>query len=277
MDNPCSDHLFSPQKNIKKHSGGGWEITGEVRMGVLTPISGNSSSQKQWRDVEMTGYVYVIDKFHSDYGSHFSFYGRGGSHTACSGSGLECCDGSSYKVDLDVDKPGEVYTKKEISHPHYASSKGDHQTGATMMHKWVGWKGIIFNRANNSVVIQGYIDKNGDNNWVSAFTVYDNSSSHWAASGGHKGCTNFITGKTRENDDVIAWSGPHVTFRSDGLTWAFKDLSVREICALGSQADCAKIDHRADGCHNMKEGSGCASAKCHIGEHEPFVPTPGGC
>jgi hypothetical protein len=264
---PCSDHMFSPGKPIKKHSGGGWEITGEVRMGVNTLTSGNISNTHQWRDVEITGYVYVIEKFHSSYGSHFSFYGRGGKHTDCSGN-LDCCDGSAYKGDLDVDNPGDVWVKKEVFHPKYTDKKGQNKTGAKMLHSWTGWKVAIYNKNNETVVVEGYIDKDATNNWHKAFTVTDTPSSHWSAHGEHHGCKNYLTGKQRGADDVLAWAGPVVTFRSDGLTWAFKELSVREICALGSQAECAKQDHRPNGCHNMEMGDKCAAQSCHVGGPE---------
>jgi hypothetical protein len=252
---PCSDHLFSPGDPIKKYSGGGWEITGEVRMDVLTALTGSHS--KQWRDVEITGKIYVISTFHSSYGSHFSFYARGGRHTDC-GSNNECCDGSAYKGDLDVDKPGDTWGKKELWHVDYASNRGEHSTGVALIKRWVGWKVVIFNVNNHTVHMQGYIDKDADDNWVRAFNISDTGG--WGASE-RSGCKNYLNDKQRTKDEVLAWSGPSVTYRSDGVTWAFKDLSVREVCALGGADKCDNDEFH--GCANMKEGSSCADAKCH--------------
>ena len=69
-------------------------------------------SSKDWKNVEMTGYVKVNS---GQSGENFAWYARGGRHT---GNGNpEGCEGVAYKADLGYD--GRTRFAKEQWHVSY--------------------------------------------------------------------------------------------------------------------------------------------------------------
>jgi hypothetical protein len=97
MVNPTSDGRFNPQDQITRNSDGSWKMrSDQVRMQVYTSNGYNSNqitsdsgqskvatrgfmgSLKDWRDVEITGYVKLNQFSEND---NFVWYARGGRHT----------------------------------------------------------------------------------------------------------------------------------------------------------------------------------------------------
>jgi len=74
-----------------------------------------------------------------------------------------------------------------------------------------------------------------------------------------KGCKNPKTGNQRKSDEIINWSGPIATFRSDYVKYTWRNLSVREICP---KAGCNDKDHFT-GCQHMEESEKtCTEHNC---------------
>jgi hypothetical protein len=114
MDNPENDGIFNPESPITKQPDGSWQIEGrhkigkyneEVRMNVNT-----TPGDKQWKNVEITGYAKVVSKSSSSNNndnSDLDWYARGGRHN----SSIPC-ESTALHGGLYVD--GSVGWKKEI-------------------------------------------------------------------------------------------------------------------------------------------------------------------
>jgi hypothetical protein len=87
------------------------------------------------------------------------------------------------------------------------------------MNKWVGFKGIVYNQPDGSIKLESYVDKDNNNNWQKAEEMVDKG--NWGNDMTH--CNAKTPGA------VINWGSPMVIFKSNGVTYDFKKLSVREI------------------------------------------------
>ena len=232
MVNPTSDGRFNPQDQITRNSDGSWKMrSDQVRMQVYTSNGYNSNqitsdsgqskvatrgfmgSLKDWRDVEITGYVKLNQFSEND---NFVWYTRGGRHTDS-----DHCQGSSYKGNLFYH--GETQFSKEQWHVSYAKSPTIAAT-SPLSGKWIGFKFVVYNFVTNdgkpAVKLENWIDANADGkNWQKVYEGGD--SGKWGRSGAE--CQ-------VKADQIITWGGPIATFRWDfARDVDFRNLSVREI------------------------------------------------
>jgi hypothetical protein len=218
--------FMTPGSAISKQRDGLWQINGAFRPGnkyedQVRMTVGTSAGQEQWRDVEITGYANVLSA-DSDM-DHLDWYARGGIHS----SGVPCV-GSALKGTLSVN--GKASWVKEIWHTGgYTKPRDVHQVSNTILHRWIGWKVIMYNINDNTAVkMESYLDYNDDNHWLKVSEILDNGG--WFAKSSNEEFYSADCG--RPKDYVITNAGPLVTFRSDNMLWDFADLSVREIQPL---------------------------------------------
>jgi hypothetical protein len=184
-----------------------------IIMSVDTPVGAN-----QWKNVEITGYINVRET--DDDSSSLQWYARGGRH----GDDVPC-EGTSIKGRLHID--GKVGWVKEIWHDGgYTEENGTITATQPIDDRWVGWKVVMFNINNDSAVVaESYIDNDNNNSWKKVSDFVDNGG--WFSSATDKEFNRVECGKAK--DYVVTNPGPIVSFRSDGIVWDFKNLSVREI------------------------------------------------
>jgi hypothetical protein len=221
-----SDGIFDPGSAISKQLGGSWQINGAFRPGnkyedQVRMTVGTSAGQEQWRDVEITGYANVLSA-DSDT-DHLDWYARGGIH-----SSAVPCVGSALKGTISVN--GKASWVKEIWHTGgYTKPRDVQQVSNTILHRWIGWKVIMYNINDNTAVkMESYLDYNDENHWLKVSEILDNGG--WFAKSSNEEFYSADCG--RPKDYVITNAGPLVTFRSDNMLWDFADLSVREIRPL---------------------------------------------
>jgi hypothetical protein len=241
MNNPSSDPRTSPP-GLTRNPGDCtttdpcWGVSStQVRYGVFTTSGyqpniieldhgvlaqrGYMQSPNDWKNVEMTGYVRLVDD-NTD-SENFAWYARGGRHT---GSGSpEGCEGSSIKGDLFYN--GRARFAKEQWHVSYVFRPTTTVT-TDIEDRWVGFKTIMWNEVQSGETIlrmELWLDNNSDGQedgpWTRVYQTLDNGG--WGDEGGE--CDG-------EPDQIITWGGPIATFRWDGATNVhIKNLSVREI------------------------------------------------
>jgi hypothetical protein len=232
-NNPLEDGLFNPGREITKMQDGSWLVSEasdgnyHVRMNVITP-----PGQEQWKNVEITGYVKVIDtpsdptlpegaaSDPSSPKSAITWYARGGKH-----SDSVPCEGTSLKGILRIN--GVAAWQKEIWHTGgYTKTRAVVNASDSILDKWIGWKVVIYNiNKDTGVKMESYLDENANNNWKKVTELVDNGG--WYADSPDS--VFYSAGCNKPKDYVITNSGPIATFRSDNMIWQFKDLSVREI------------------------------------------------
>jgi hypothetical protein len=226
MADPEGDKLFDPGSPISKEPDGSWRVgdkadgeeddnnsEDQVRMKV-----GTAEGEPQWKNVEITGYVKVLQT--DSLTDHVDWYARGGSHTSSAP-----CEGSALKGWIAVD--GTVSWIKEIWHAGgYTNSRDRHKATDSLLNRWIGWKVIMYNIDNDKAVqMESYIDDNDNNNWRKVSQIVDDGG--WFSRSSDEEFYSADCG--RPKDYVITNSGPMVTYRSDNMVWGFADLSVREI------------------------------------------------
>jgi len=232
MDDPVSDGIFDPTSPIswQPDGGGSWQVSGvettevernasslqstahKVRMNVMTP-----DGVAEWRNVEITGYVKVVNS--TSVHDALAWFARGGEHTSSSP-----CEGTALYGQLFVD--GRVAWEKEIWHTGgYAEPRAEGNVTDSILGRWVGWKVVIYDMNETAVRIESYIDDANNKTWIKATELIDNGG--WFAS--TSDLVFYSAYCDRPKDYVITKSGPLVTFRSDGMVWNFRNLSVREI------------------------------------------------
>jgi hypothetical protein len=201
-----------------------------------------SPSYEKWLNVEITGYAKMVSGT-----PLIQLYSRGGHHYSDPDS---ACEGSAYKARLYGN--GNAAWVKEVNHPAYTSAKGTvDSTDRQIEDRWVGFKAVIYNVVENGrtyVRMESYIDddvtgSNGNlvvrNNWKLASVVVDKGGWSTTNSDFDPQCPPLNKDsdeRYRQRDEIINMSGGTnsqnlAAWRSDGLTWDFKYLSVREIKA----------------------------------------------
>jgi len=217
------------------------DADGVMRGGYMSKFS-------DWRDVELTSYLYLFDVGGDD---SIGWYARGNRH-----SDEQPCEGCKYEPAV-LYKKGNFDVNKETAHGGSAG-QNSHRSGDDLItplgalgncvEKWFGYKVIIYNLPSMGIYdgtnvpifpvkIEAWIDELDDqtdenslvpmNNWKKRMETVDNPLiSKWGNDGGCKG----IDGIT------LSWGGPVVTFRADKdkdnngyKHFLMRRVSVREI------------------------------------------------
>ncbi|HKU49461.1 MAG TPA: discoidin domain-containing protein [Nitrososphaera sp.] len=237
MADPRSDSLFRNLPTMTKQSDGSWRVSAsQVRMEAWSP------SNEKWRDIEITAYAKMVSGT-----PLIQLYSRGGHHYS---DPDKACEGSAYKARLYGN--GNAGWVKEVNHPAYTSTKGIvDATDRQIEDRWVGFKAVIYNVVENGktyVRLENYIDddvtgSNGNlvvrNNWKLASVVVDKGGWSTTNSDFDSRCAPLNKDSNdsyRQRDEILNMPGGTssqniAAWRSDGLTWDWKYLSVREISA----------------------------------------------
>ena len=213
-------------------------INQKVRMNVNTP-----KGEPLWKNVEITGYVKPTSVINSggnggggegqedeestggdekNISPDISWRARGGVHRSSAP-----CEGTALNGVLNIIDEKASW-KKEIWHTGgYTDARGTTQaTNDPLLGKWVGWKVIRYNTDNDKAVkMESYIDDNNKNDWKKVTELTDDGG--WFANSSDDVFYSADCGKPK--DYIITNGGSIVTFRSDNISYYFKNLSVREI------------------------------------------------
>ena len=232
---PNDGQFDSNDANITKNSDGSWHVApGKTRMLAFTKSSGEPSDAirsnlssynysqlsqtgywykpTDWKNVEITGYFKALAiKEKND----ISLVSRSVRHDTKVYGG---CGGSSYHNNISIDN-GAFRFKKEMWHAVYERTPYFNTTIGSIMSKWTGFKGIVYNIANNSVKLESYVDKDANNQWIKVAELVD--SGNWG--------NDMMHCNAKTEGAVISWGSPMIIFKSDNVTYDFKNLSVREI------------------------------------------------
>jgi hypothetical protein len=222
MNNPTKDPGFETESNITRQLDGSWQVSGrlhngtyveEVRMEVL-----RLPRSEEWKNVEMTGYAKIIPSNNPNDSLVWSI--RGGKH-----NNTVPCEGTGLKGGIDVN--GTVSWVKEIWHTGgYTNKRVETQVTDSIIGRWIGWKVVVYNMNNDTAVkMESYLDDRANNNWLKVTELIDNGG--WYANEPDPIFYSANCGKTK--DHIITKGGPLAIFRSDNMTWNFRNLSVREI------------------------------------------------
>jgi hypothetical protein len=228
MENPYADSwLILGDIDLEKQPDGSWRVGGvdieEQFNGKYHIIFGVNTHpwEEEWRDVEITGYAKIVSAAEDETEVGLQWYARGANHT-----GEAPCEGTSLKGRLLID--GTTNWKKEIWHDGgYTNERATEQaTDKSLVDRWVGWKVVIYNIENNTEVkMESYIDDENKNNWRQVTELLDDG--RWYATSTDEEF--YSPGCGFAKDYVVTNPGPVVAFRSDGILWDLKNLSVREI------------------------------------------------
>jgi hypothetical protein len=222
MNNPTKDPEFKVGSNITRQLDGSWQISGrvdngtyvgEVRMEVL-----RLPGSEEWKNVEMTGYAKIIPIMNPNDSLVWSV--RGGRHNT-----TVPCEGTALKGGININ--GTVSWAKEIWHTGgYTDKRAEAQGTNSIIGRWIGWKVVVYNMNNDTAVkMESYLDNKANNQWLKVTDFTDNGG--WYANSPDPVFYGANCGKAK--DYIITKGGPLAIFRSDNMTWNFKDLSVREI------------------------------------------------
>ena len=222
MNKPADDPEFIPGSNITQQLDSSWQINGmlyndtyagEVRMEV-----GKLPGSAEWKNVEMTGYAKILPSNNPNDSLVWSI--RGGRHNS-----TIPCEGTALKGGIDVN--GTVSWVKEIWHTGgYTNKRAEKQVTEPIIGRWIGWKVVVYNIDNNTAVkMESYLDDRANNHWLKVTDLIDNGG--WNAN--EPDPLFFSANCGRAKDHILTSGGPLAIFRSDNMTWNFRDLSVREI------------------------------------------------
>jgi hypothetical protein len=243
MTDPKSDTRFKNLSNIQftKQSDGSWQVySDQIRMEAWSP------SNKKWLNVEIEVYAKFIslDAGASDL---LQLYSRGGHH-----SSNTPCEGSAMKGRFYGNRNCAVV--KEVNHPAYCSNRGTAQMPSGYNNKkWNGYKTIIYNIVESGktyVKVEQWLDIDCEDsqgklvvkgNWKKITEYVDRGD--WSASNDpdFTTCPPCEIGNTgnRKANEILSLPGGTSTanlaaWRTDGVRWNWKYLSVREIDPLGT-------------------------------------------
>ena len=229
----------NPNLKITKNEDLSWKLksndnSAKVRMNVYTSDGyhpeaiktldqseleekGYMQSEKDWKNIEITGYIKLNNNNIPLNEGRFTWYNRGGHHTEG-----EPCEGVAYKGDIFFS--GDNRFAKEQWHVSYFFSETQKNLNP-IKDKWVGYKFIVYNIEKKSdpsktvVKMESWIDYNNNGKWVKINEYKDKGK--WGDSG--KKCDG-------KKDQIISWGGPIATFRWDYADDVdFKNFSIREI------------------------------------------------
>lgn len=209
---------------------------------------GFMGTKNDWKNVEMTLYMKVIDAAE---GGGFSFCARGGPHHSDEFLVGVPCAGTCYLSGITVAGiPGHndfAGVGKELGHPDYAEAKdGNYKDIVTgnIKDKWIGMKGIFYTKANGNPKIEFWLDDDGDTDFGNEPFLELEDDGNWflQIDPEHDGFIMIIDPLTGdlipfhgnhchgETNEQITWGGPGVIFKMNDLTRVdMKWASVREI------------------------------------------------
>jgi hypothetical protein len=220
MVNPENDSIFSIGSGqwLVRQSDGSWRNTNpQVRMHVSTPLG-----LLLWKNVEMTGYVKVesIKRYDKDIPIDIAWLARGDIH-----NGHIRCSGTALNGGIHND--GTVGWKKELWFPGgYTDERSHEKVTNSIVGRWIGWKVVMYNIANNTAVkMESYLDDNNNNHWTKVTDLVDDGG--WYARGSDKKF--YSAGCGVPKNQVLTNAGPIAAFRSDNMIIDFANLSIREI------------------------------------------------
>ncbi|HVE37700.1 MAG TPA: hypothetical protein VNA18_05850, partial [Nitrososphaeraceae archaeon] len=108
----------------------------------------------------------------------------------------------------------------------YTNKRAETQVTEPIIGRWIGWKVVVYNINNDTAVkMESYLDDRANNYWLKVTDLTDNGG--WYANEPDPLFYGVNCGKVK--DHIITNGGPLAIFRSDNMTWNFRDLSVREI------------------------------------------------
>jgi hypothetical protein len=192
-------------------------------------------TKKDWRNIEMTAWIYVGEIKEDD---EITYYARSGKHGegARRDTGDEDhengCEGCALKAGIHYD--GKLKYNKETHHgsDNQADVDAPPQLEGGIVGKWIGFKYILYNKnGDDNPVMEWWIDfldsDEGNpesagkpkNQWEKVFTKEDDG---FGEGGECNGCPT--------SDVPITWGGPVATFRWDKVEKVYiKWASIREI------------------------------------------------
>jgi hypothetical protein len=242
MDNIKADPRFEIKGNIqdlKKNPDGSWSPNpgDKVRLVAYTSDSkgkfdennmptynlkelaakGHWYKNNDWKNIEMGGYFKLNNAI--DLGMGYSFSTRSIADTNTHGG----CGGATPKFNIGFD--GEIKAKKEMWHVSLIDSPGvnDEDLSPSIVGKWLGIKGIIYNLPEDKGVKQEFwIDKTNDGQWEKVYEFIDQGDFGERGNIGPEKCGGAW-------DQLYTWGSPKSVFRWDQSDVSFKFLSVREI------------------------------------------------
>jgi len=260
MNSPTSDERFQNVDALTKLADGSWRLdggsSGQVRLEAWSPAYSDNTQRlnARWLNVEITMYAKTVSitSAASDY--NYQVYSRGGHHTdsrPCEGSALKF---RIYRLGANGSNStgSAVGFMKEICHSAYCTDNRGIVDNAIPnfvgINKWLGVKHVIYNVVESGVTYskqEGYLDLNVtdaegnlhiDNNWkfISSYVDRGGWSSGSSFDTDCTGCGrardvihitpggNTTSGSADFNRNLVAW-------RTDGITWAWKFLTAREI------------------------------------------------
>ena len=168
---------------------------------------------QDWKNVEITGYFKVTEMKNG--GDDISLVSRSVRHSQNVHDG---CGGSSYHNNINIPN-GEFRFKKEMWHVNYDTKPYTGITVGSLMNKWVGFKGIVYNMGDGNIKLESYVDKDNNNHWEKAAEMIDKGD--WGSDMTH--CNAPTRG------EKITWASPEIIFKTTGNGFDFQKLSVREI------------------------------------------------
>ena len=230
MDTAKDPRSGSP--SLTKNTDGSFRVSGQenIRYRIYTSTGYHeppNTDQKQlakqeymlapndWKNVEMTGYIRVVQNEPTD--NHFTWYARGGIPTSTRG-----CEGTSIKGQMFVD--GHTNFAKEQWHTGgYVFTPTKSSIVGSMVGKWIGFKMVTYNFQENGktvVMMQNWVDNDNNGHWVKVYEYIDRGG--LGTQGGHCGAAN--------PDQIITWGGPIAIFGWDHFNAVdIKNFSIREI------------------------------------------------
>lgn len=222
MNKPTEDPGFNTGSNITRQLDGSWQINGRVEndtyVGEVRMEVSRLPGSEEWKNVEMTGYAKIVPSNNPNDSLVWSL--RGGRHNS-----TVPCEGTALKGEIDVN--GTVSWVKEIWHTGgYTNKRAETQVTEPIIGRWIGWKVVVYNINNDTAVkMESYLDDRANNHWLKVTDLTDNGG--WYANEPDPLFYGANCGKVK--DHIITNGGPLAIFRSDNMTWNFRDLSVREI------------------------------------------------
>lgn len=224
---PKSDPHLHNYKKIVKNEDGSFNIGERSRMGVyskdgmdypkrnMTTYNYTELSKRgywynptDWKNVEITG-EYLYKKGN---GPGITHYARSEDQVTINNG----CGASSYKINVHFDGTSSI--SKEQTHPKHSIKPMNNNPFGKLDKDWFRFKGIIYNLADGTVKLEGWLDPFLNNTWIKIADYQDKGG--WGKDGSK------CQGK---DDHIIIWGSPTVTFRWDDVLVYFRNLSVREI------------------------------------------------
>jgi hypothetical protein len=234
---PADGQFDENGAGITKNSDGSWHVEpGTTRMLAFTKNSGILSDDvrgnlttydyselaktgywyapQDWKNVEITGYFKVTNIMKSG-GEEISVVSRGIRHDDDVYDG---CGGASYHNNIDVEK-GQFRFKKEMYHVNYDTSPHTGINISSVMNKWFGFKGIVYNLPDGNIKLETFVDKDNNNHWEKAAEMIDKGD--WG--------DDMIHCNAPTPGEKITWGSPEIIYKTNEKAFDFQKLSVREI------------------------------------------------